>query len=89
MTQAKEQILGTVGTDADPYQYRIHIPEIRSVVSDAEVHERREIFLNYWENTAVAMGRAGFYRFANTRGWLRSFLEAIGSIDTITTASTD
>ena len=41
-----------------------YIPEIRSVVSDAEVHEKEEEILLklVGKNTAVVVGRGGFYR---------------------------
>ena len=53
-----------------------YIPEIRSVVSDAEVHEKEgEILLKLvGKNTAVAVGRAGFYRFREHPRLVKVFL---------------
>ncbi|MGI6734360.1 MAG: AAA family ATPase [Anaerovoracaceae bacterium] len=53
-----------------------YIPEMRSVVSDAEVHEKEEEILLklVGKNTAVVVGRAGFYRFSEYPQLVKIFL---------------
>ncbi len=53
-----------------------YIPEMRSVVSDAEVHEKEEAILLklVGKKTAVVVGRGGFYRFREYPRLIRIFL---------------
>jgi cytidylate kinase len=53
-----------------------YIPEMRSVVSDAEVHEKEgEILLKLvGKNTAVVVGRGGFHRFREYPRLVKIFL---------------
>lgn len=53
-----------------------YIPEMRSIVSDAEVHEKEgEILLELAENgPAVVVGRGGFYRFREFPNAVHVFL---------------
>ncbi len=53
-----------------------YIPEMRSVVSDAEVHEKEEEILLklVGKNTAVVVGRAVFYRFSEYPQLVKIFL---------------
>jgi cytidylate kinase len=55
-----------------------YIPEMRSVVSDAPVHEREEEILLelVGDSKAVVLGRGGFYRFRNYPNLLRIFIGA-------------
>jgi cytidylate kinase len=53
-----------------------YIPEMRSLVSDAQVHEREEEILLelVGKGTAIVMGRGGFYRFRDYPNVVNLFL---------------
>jgi cytidylate kinase len=55
-----------------------YIPEMRSVVSDAPVHDKEEEILLklVGKNTAVVVGRGGFYRFREYQKLVRIFISA-------------
>jgi cytidylate kinase len=56
--------------------FEYYIPEMRSIVSDAEVHEKENEFLLELagDGPAVVVGRAGFYRFRGKENAVHIFL---------------
>lgn len=56
--------------------FEYYIPEMRSVVSDAEVHEKEEEFLLelVGDGPAVVVGRGGFYRLRDRENAVHIFL---------------
>ena len=56
--------------------FESYVPEIRSIVSDAEVHEKEEELLAglVGDTSAVIVGRGGFYRFRNHPNAVHIFL---------------